>query len=88
MHTCCLKHGTHHKAYKQCIKHNPKTYKSNMGTNTLYTEKHHQYIKSIKQNHPWIMSLNQTLTITTMYQTHNNNNYPKHKQKQSKQDYL
>ena len=24
------------------------------------------------------MSLNQTLTITTMYQTHNNNNYPKH----------
>ena len=25
------------------------------------------------------MSLNQTLTITIVYQTHNNNNYPKHK---------
>ena len=24
------------------------------------------------------MSLNQTLTITTVYQTHNNYNYPKH----------
>ena len=24
------------------------------------------------------MSLNQTITITTMYQTHSNNNYPKH----------
>ena len=24
------------------------------------------------------MSLNQTITITTVYQTHSNNNYPKH----------
>ena len=28
------------------MKTNPKTYKSNMGTNTLYTEKHHQYMKT------------------------------------------
>ena len=55
---------------------------------TLYTENHHQYIKSTKVSKPSmsyefkpninIMSLNQTLTITTVYQTHNNNNYPKH----------
>ena len=25
MHKGCLKHGTHHKAYKQCIKQNPKS---------------------------------------------------------------
>ena len=30
------------------------------------------------QKHPRVMSLNQTITITTMYQTHSNNNYPKH----------
>ena len=74
----CIKHGTNHKAYK-IWKQTLKAYKNNMGTKTLYIEKHHQYKKIPKfQNHPWVMSLNQTLTITIVYQTHNNNNYPKH----------
>ena len=28
------------------------------------------------QKHPRVMSLNQIIIITTVYQTHNNNNYP------------
>ena len=46
--------------------------------NTLYTEKHHQYIKSIKVSKPSMSyEFKPTLTITIVYQTHNNN-YLKH----------
>ena len=31
MHKGCLKHGTHHKAYKLCIKHNPKSLQKQHG---------------------------------------------------------
>ena len=39
-------HDTYHNAYKLCIKHNPKSLKSNVGT------KHHQYIKYTKISKP------------------------------------
>ena len=53
MHKGCLKHDTHHKAYKQCIKHNPKSLQKQHGYKiTLYTEKHHQYIKYTKISKP------------------------------------
>ena len=75
----CIKHGTNHKAYK-IWKQTLKAYKSNMGTNHIIYWKTSSIYKKIPkfQNHPWVMSLNQTLTIATVYQTHNNNNYPKH----------
>ena len=31
MHKGCLKHGTHHKAYKLCVKHNPKSLQKQHG---------------------------------------------------------
>ena len=51
-----------------------------MGINHIIYWKTSSIYKKIPkfQNHPWVMSLNQTITITTVYQTHNNNNYPKH----------
>ena len=36
MHKSCLKHGTHHKAHKQCIKHNPKSLQKQHGYKPHY----------------------------------------------------
>ena len=53
MHKGSLKPSTHHKAYKLCIKHNPKSLqKQHEYKNTLYTEKHHQYIEYTKVSKP------------------------------------
>ena len=69
-------HDTYHNAYKLCIKHNPKSIKSNVGT------KHHQYIKYTKISKPSMSykfkpNINHNHCVSNP--THNNNNYPKHK---------
>ena len=38
MHKSCLKHGTHHKAYKLCIKQIPKSLQKQHGYKTQNTE--------------------------------------------------
>ena len=38
MHKGYKKHGTHHKAYKVCIKHNPKSLQKQHGYKTQNTE--------------------------------------------------
>ena len=53
-----------------------------MGTNTLYTEKHHQYIKYTKVSKPSMSykfktNINHNHSVSNP--THNNNKYPKHK---------
>ena len=59
-----------------------KAYKSNMGTNTLYTEKRHQYIKYTQVSKPFMSykfktNINHNHSVSNP--THNNNKYPKHK---------
>ena len=38
MHKSCLKHGTNHKAYKLCIKQNPKSLQKQYGYKAQNTE--------------------------------------------------
>ena len=39
MHKGCLKHDTHHKAYKLCIKRNPKSLQKQHGYKTKQAQK-------------------------------------------------
>ena len=65
-------HDTYHNAYKLCIKHNPKSIKSNVGT------KHHQYIKYTKISKP-SMSYKFKPNINHNHSVSNLTHNPKHK---------
>ena len=67
------------------IKHNPKNLQKQHGyKHTLYTEKHHQYIKYIKVSKPSISYKFKTNINHNHSVSNPINNYLKHKQKQHK----
>ena len=67
------------------IKHNPKNLQKQHGyKHTLYTEKHHQYIKYIKVTKPSISYKFKTNINHNHSVSNPINNYLKHKQKQHK----
>ena len=73
----CLKHGTQHKAYKLCIKQNPKSLRKQHGYKTHYIK----YTKVLKppMSYKFNTNINHNHSVSKPI-----NNYPKHKQKQHK----